>query len=437
MTAMGMGYCGPPGGGTGWPGGDSANPYIFVTDGSVTGIAVSGGNSSYCTRPDTEASRYRLDSPISQGAIVKIDIMSGGQTLPAYCIQKGVRAPEGIPYQSMPFEAALPGYTQEQQDMTGWILANGYPSVSAAEMFSRTGVDWSAPPALDDNDAYAAVSAAIWGVLGQVTTDEIRFLNCSGGGLHPKSDRLRQAALALIAMADAFVRQPQPPVLPEPRCVRHCGNGYCVSCCMEEESAYGQPPFLRFACCPREVRAMDGRLWIGPFQLESRLTGELSLDLRPLCVASEDFDFCFVDACCKPLHTIRPGEPFYLLICAPPCSFCFSLDASIIGNVIRIAFLGEADATQTYQKITVPETRAGFRAKASLCVMVEKQCEPCPPCPPCPTCCKKPCVTPCKPTCKPCKPACKPSCEPRPRPPKQCVHTHCQTGCKCKPWPNA
>ncbi|HML48808.1 MAG TPA: thioester domain-containing protein, partial [Clostridia bacterium] len=85
--------------------------------------------------------------------------------------------------------------------MVGWIMANSYPMVTSAAMFDRLGVDWRAAPMLDDNDAYAAVSAAIWYVLGQITIDEIRFINCVGGGQHPKSERLRAAALGLIAMA--------------------------------------------------------------------------------------------------------------------------------------------------------------------------------------------------------------------------------------------
>ena len=106
-----------------------------------------------------------------------------------------------MPYQSQTFETLFPDATERQKQMLAWILANAYPTVSASQTFNLVGVDDTAAPPLDNNDAYAAVQVAIWVLLGQISPSEAVFLNCSDGAAHPKSDRLNQTVLRLIEMA--------------------------------------------------------------------------------------------------------------------------------------------------------------------------------------------------------------------------------------------
>lgn len=362
------------------------NPFITESSTDVTGIAGSGGNWSYCARQDTQASRYMLQMPGNQGVLVKIDITRNDTIYPAYCIEKGVTAPDGLPYQSAPFSELMPGYTDAQKNMIGWTLANGFPIISSAAMFDCAGVDWQAEPVLDDSDAYAVVSTAIWGILQQISTDQMRFVNCSGDGLHPKSDRLRAAALSLMTRASAYVQQP-PGAAAQNSAVRHCGEDACISCCMEASDALEGQPYICFHGCPHDIRQLCGRLLVGPFQVASSFSGQIHITARPVCVCADGFSASFADFCGNPIDYPKAGEEFYLLLHARQRCFCFHLTATVTSQAVKIIFMEEENSGGArHQNIVFPHEGTEISAETSMCVLIEscgfsKDQEKCCACP--------------------------------------------------------
>ena len=164
--------------------------------------------------------------------------------------------------------------------MLAWVLANAYPSISADETFALAGVDPSATPALDNNDAYAVVQIAIWVLLGQISPNEVYFLDCSTGAVHPKSDRLRAAVMNLLEKAGSYSDTASQPPIPAntssgsssggTACSGNlsCGSRKLIECCnkgtVPSDTAV---PYLIFQGCPDQVRCVCGRLLIGPWKL--------------------------------------------------------------------------------------------------------------------------------------------------------------------------
>ena len=81
-----------------------------------------------------------------------------------------------MPYESRPFETLFPGATETKKKCWDGFLANTFPAVSAAATFALAGVDPTAAPVLDNNDAYAAVQVSLWVLLEQIALDEVNFL---------------------------------------------------------------------------------------------------------------------------------------------------------------------------------------------------------------------------------------------------------------------
>ena len=144
----------------------STHPFIVYPGTDVTGTATGQENvESYCSRPDTEASRYRLNRA-DHNQIFSFTLTALGTSKPAYCLNKFADGPYGdVPYNSNTFESIFPQLSQRQKNMLAWILANTYPETSREQTFSLVNVDAGQSPVLDNNDAYAAVQVAIWVLL--------------------------------------------------------------------------------------------------------------------------------------------------------------------------------------------------------------------------------------------------------------------------------
>ena len=164
-----------------------SRPFVIYSGTDLTGTATGDAQvRNYCALPYTSESRYRLDRA-DHNNIFQFRLTQNGVTRMAYCLDKFADGPyNDVPYESAPFETIFPADTERQKQMLAWILANGYPAVSAGETFQLTGTDYTSSPVLDDNDAYAAVQVALWVLLGQIAEDEVFFLDCGSGETHPK-----------------------------------------------------------------------------------------------------------------------------------------------------------------------------------------------------------------------------------------------------------
>ena len=152
---------------------------------------VAGGNRNFCAKPE---SAYRS---IAFGDMWQFDITyAGGGEQMAYCMEKGVRGPQGSPYPSMPLADCLPNLTEAKTRQINWVLANAFPAIGHEAMFEKAGVDASLAPALNADDAYAAVQVTLWSLINPPKDRESgwRFIKCVGGGIHPKSARLKQTS---------------------------------------------------------------------------------------------------------------------------------------------------------------------------------------------------------------------------------------------------
>ncbi|WP_130861278.1 thioester domain-containing protein [Bacilliculturomica massiliensis] len=182
-------------------------PFVLYSGTDITGTADGnsgpGGPENYCDLSFTSASRYRLNRA-DHNNIFQFYLTAGGGTRQAFCLDKFKDGPYGVSYRSGAFETAFPDAAARQKTMTAWLLANAYPAVSAAQTFDLAGVNASASPALDDNDAYAAVQVAIWVLLGQIAPAEAYFLECGADAEHPKSERLHTAVMRLIELAGNY-----------------------------------------------------------------------------------------------------------------------------------------------------------------------------------------------------------------------------------------
>ena len=159
-----------------------SRPFIIYSGTDVTGT-VSGNPSveSYCSLDYTSASRYRLNRE-DHNQIFQFFLTTAEGTRQAYCLDKFADGPYGdIPYRSEPFENIFLTATERQKNMFGYIVANAYPTVSTAQTFNLLGIDYSAAPVLDDNDAYAVVQIAIWVLLGLIAPGYVFFLYCATG----------------------------------------------------------------------------------------------------------------------------------------------------------------------------------------------------------------------------------------------------------------
>ncbi len=126
---------------------------------------------------------------------------SAGST-EVYCVELDEEPPPtGDTMDVISIEQALPQYTAEVRARIQWLLRNGYPSITASELFAQAGVDASVAPPLDDLDAFAATQSAIW--LTTIAPDPgKRFALCADNNItHPKSARLVQVVNYLLAQA--------------------------------------------------------------------------------------------------------------------------------------------------------------------------------------------------------------------------------------------
>ena len=352
----------------------SSRPFILYTGTDLTGTATGDPEvRSYCARPDTEASRYRLNRD-DHNQIVRFTFTANGTTGPAYCLDKFKDGPYGdVPYQSQTFETLFPDATERQKQMLAWILANAYPTVSASQTFNLVGVDDTAAPPLDNNDAYAAVQVAIWVLLGQISPSEAVFLNCSDGAAHPKSDRLNQTVLRLIEMAGNFADTAAQPAYSYPP-----GTG--ASCCRQEFiyccntgtiPSNPSESYLVFHGCPSEIRNVCGRLLVGPFSLRSSLTGTPVLTIETFCNCGEDFSASFMDFCGNPITSPAVGQEFYIALRLVHNAMCFRVNASLSGTVTRVVLMDPtAETTLNYQPIGATLEDYPVTTTASICVCI-------------------------------------------------------------------
>lgn len=350
----------------------STKPFLIYSDTDITGSATGSDNvESYCALSTTEASRYQLNRP-DHNQIFAFTLTTQNQTLPTYCLDKFRDGPYGnVPYQSASFETLFPDAAQRQKIMMAWILSNAYPSVSAAETFTLAGVNAQTAPVLDDNDAYAAVQVSLWVLLGQISPDEVQFLNCGGDtGLHPKSARLRAAVLELLQLAEAYAdaASAPPPITGTSAC--RCGQAEIQCCNQSTLPVSANDPYLIFKGCPSEVRSLCGRLLVGPFSILSNMTGTLAITIDPICLCEKDFSASFTDFCGNPIPAPAVGEEFYLALRAPSGCLCFYVNASLPGAVMRILTMGSTSTALNYQPIGSAVDNYEVTLSATLCVCI-------------------------------------------------------------------
>ena len=317
----------------------SSRPFIMYSGTDVSGTV--GGNpsvQSYCGLDYTAASRYRLDRPDHNQIFQFFGNILGSQNKLVYCLDKFADGPyNDVPYESRPFETLFPGATERQKEMLGWILANTFPAVSAAATFALAGVDPTAAPVLDNNDAYAAVQVSLWVLLEQIALDEVNFLECTSGETHPKSERLRITVLELLRLAGQFVDNETLPEISITHTEPCCGLTSFFSCCNNSTlPSDGSSPYLVFANCPNEVRTICGRLLIGPFRVSSSFAGQPTITVTPFCNCGEDYSVSFMDFCGNPISNPVIGQEFYIAIRTCKRFSCFTITASFTGNITKI-----------------------------------------------------------------------------------------------------
>lgn len=364
----------------------ASRPFAIYSGTDLTGTATGNVNrENYCGLESTSASRYRLNRE-DHNNIYQFTLNSSFYNGPTYCLDKFKDGPYGdVPYRSNSFEALFPNAATRQKLMLAWILANGYPSVSAGETFRLAGVDAAAAPVLDNNDAYAVVQIAIWVLLDQIAPDEVYFLDCTTGAVHPKSDRLRAAVLSLLEKAGAYADAANQPPTPantssgstsgKTVCCGNtpsCGEGHkLIECCNKGTfPSDAAAPYLVFQGCPDEVRCVCGRLLIGPFMLRSSFTGIPSLSIEPVCSCEQNFSASFMDFCGNAISSPSIGQEFYIAIRSDKNCICFYLNASYRGTISRVITMGPTSTALNYQPIGSAVLNLESVVTASICVCV-------------------------------------------------------------------
>ena len=352
----------------------SSRPFIMYSGTDVSGTV--GGNpsvQSYCGLDYTAASRYRLDRPDHNQIFQFFGNILGSQNKLVYCLDKFADGPyNDVPYESRPFETLFPGATERQKEMLGWILANTFPAVSAAATFALAGVDPTAAPVLDNNDAYAAVQVSLWVLLEQIALDEVNFLECTSGETHPKSERLRITVLELLRLAGQFVDNETLPEISITHTEPCCGLTSFFSCCNNSTlPSDGSSPYLVFANCPNEVRTICGRLLIGPFRVSSSFAGQPTITVTPFCNCGEDYSVSFMDFCGNPISNPVIGQEFYIAIRTCKRFSCFTITASFTGNITRVITLEPQSTALNYQPIGTSFEDQSITLNAELCICVE------------------------------------------------------------------
>ena len=356
---------------------------------------------------------------------------------------------DDIPYESRPLESLLPSSDERKIKMLGWILANTFPSVSANQTFLKAEVDPMMNPVLDDNDAYAAVQLTLWVLLERISLDEVYLLDCKTGINHPKSARMRAAVIALLDLAKQYadVELSQSAVLTSS--VASCCGSHAFLQCYNQSifPTDSNEPYFVFQGGPNEVRTVCGRLLIGPFCIQSGLSGKPQIKLTPFCDDDEAYSWSFMDFCGNPMEDPSIGEKFYLALRIPGKFASFTLSASFSGMITRVIGLQPQSAADGYQSVGTAFEDESVTLTAELRICAEfteyegfDACLPCPPCPwepPCPPCpMEPPCpMCPMEPPCPPCP--WEPTCPPEPPCPMCPMEPPCppEPTCKLKPLP--
>ncbi|MCD8169194.1 MAG: thioester domain-containing protein, partial [Clostridiales bacterium] len=353
-----------------------SRPFIIYPDSDISGTA--GGNpnrENYCDLDTTSGSRYHLNRDDHNNIFQFFGNILTATNKPVYCLDKFADGPyNDVPYESRPFETIFPATTNRQKNMFGWIMANTYPAVSADATFALAGVDPAADPALDDNDAYAAVQVALWVLLGQISLDEVYFLDCGTGEPHPKSDRLRTAVLNLLRLAGEYADGATDTSRPSPS----SGTGRCanagINCCNKRTMPPdpGAPYFI-FQGCPDEVRTVCGRMLIGPFKILSNFTGQPQITVTPFCSCGDDYSVTFMDFCGNPIADPAIGQEFYIAVRACQKQICLTVTASYTGTITRVISMEAQSTALNYQPIGTSFDDEPVTLTAELCLCVNSK----------------------------------------------------------------
>ncbi len=278
-----------------------------------------------------------------------------------------------MPYRSQTFETLFPDATERQKQMLAWILANAYPTVSASQTFNLVGVDDTAAPPLDNNDAYAAVQVAIWVLLGQISPSEAVFLNCSDGACQSKIRQAESDCTASDRNGGSFCRYSCPArLLLSSGDRRLLPSGiYFIACNTGTIPSNPSESYLVFHGCPSEIRNVCGRVFVGPFSLRSSLTGTPILTIETFCDCGEDFSASFMDFCGNPITSPAVGQEFYIALRLVHNAMCFRVNASLSGTVTRVVLMDPtAETTLNYQPIGATLEDYLVTTTASICVCI-------------------------------------------------------------------
>ncbi len=377
-------------------GAGSTDPCLSSADAMGT---ASGTLRSYC---DTfPASAYQNET---FQRIWRFDVaLDGGKRHAAYCLEKGLPGPlgDGHRYATVPLAEAFPDLTGAQIRQIGWLLTHTYPAITAAQLFAAAGVNASAAPALDDNDAYAAGQVALWSVFRPTTAAERTFYICGTTTPHPKNARLERTAAYLLAQSQLAATARL-----DARQLPPCGRSGCRSATVPDQTCLED-------CGQQAMTRRNGRWQYGPLRVTARATSTLSL--HAACAhEAPGTPVTLTDADGNPLAAPISGEDFFLSFPDSVRANCYTLSLSPEGAQVCAVALVDADdpphpnRMQTLGMAILDPVRAQETCLC-FCCYAPQDCPPCPDCPRCPDC-------PACPDCPRCLPC--PVCPDCPMPPK-------------------
>ncbi|MDL2205564.1 thioester domain-containing protein, partial [Eubacteriales bacterium OttesenSCG-928-N13] len=366
---------------------DVTQPFIINTSNDITGegsgnVQDDGSPANYCHIPGAIAgdSNYRRNMAPNDGIFQFYFTPDGGTQQYAYCLEKTKVGPTTpIPYETGPIDSLMAQLSERQRLMISWIIANSFPAISAQQTFINTDVD---PSGLNDYDAYAVVSTALYLVTGEVSNSAVNFLECSGDVLHPKSPRLRTSTLNLVQLAGEYADQvmnaqssASAAATSAMRAQMNCCSGASAILCCNETSVPSDSaePYIAFIGCPDEVRMVCGRPLIGPFVITSSFAGTPTLTFDAACMCGDVFSVSYADFCGNAISGPTLGQEFYLSIRVKRTHFCFTIGASISGTVNRVNYAGETVVIPgvDYQTLGFVTTNVPFAITVSMCVCVD------------------------------------------------------------------
>jgi len=350
----------------------------FVVNQTTSQSGPTAASDTYCVGAEFAGSRYHLNRDFSSNFQQYFALLDG-VNIPAYCVDKDIAGPSGEIFQSAPMAEILSGSALNVQYALAWILSNAYPAVSGAATFALAGVDFSG---MDDNDAFAAVQIAIWRLRGGITRLESTLIDCDTPDISPKSARINTVVDALLTQAlaygDTAAASTAAALLPSQAQISGCApvaafSQNCPIQCCNLTPAPPNPadPFVTFSGCPFVLREECGRLLVGPFIMQTNVSGAVSVTVSQSCGCVDYFDARFADFCGAPTTAPSADGEFYLSILSSAASFCFEITATISTTVTEVNFLHNISTAENVQGLGTARLAVPFSSSSVMTVCIQ------------------------------------------------------------------